>query len=85
MKSIRTKQFHKLFEQLPVHVQKQAREAYQLFKQNPYHPGLHFKRIDPQAPIYSVRISLGYRAVGRYEGDTIIWFWIGSHADYDRL
>lgn len=85
MKSIRTKQFHKLFEQLPVHVQKQAREAYQLFKQNPYHPGLHFKRIDPQSPIYSVRISLGYRAVGRYEGDTIIWFWIGSHADYDRL
>jgi len=85
MKSTRTKQFHKLFEQLPAHVQKQAREAYQLFKQNPYHPGLHFKRIDPHAPIYSVRVSLGYRAVGRYEGDTIIWFWIGSHAVYDRL
>ena len=66
-------------------VQKQAREAYQLFKQNPYHPGLHFKRIDPKEPIYSVRVTLGYRAVGRYEGDTIIWFWIGSHADYDRL
>ena len=74
MKSIRTRQFHKLFEQLRVHVQKQAREAYQLFKQNPYHPGLHFKRIDSQEPIYSVRVSLGYRAVGRYEGDTIIWF-----------
>lgn len=85
MKSRRTKQFHKLFAQLPPHVQKQAREAYQLFKQNPYHPGLHFKRIDSQEPIYSVRVSLGYRAVGRYEGDTIIWYWIGSHADYDHF
>jgi hypothetical protein len=50
-----------------------------------YLGSINFKRIDPQYPIYSVRVSLGYRAVGRYEGDTIIWFWIGSHADYDRL
>lgn len=85
MKSKRTKRFNKLFAELPSHVQEQAREAYELFKQNPYHPGLHFMCIDPQEPIYSVRISRSYRAVGRMEGDTIIWYWIGSHADYDHL
>ena len=36
-------------------------------------------------PIYSVRIGLGYRALGVREADEIVWFWIGSHADYDQL
>jgi hypothetical protein len=44
---------------------------------------LQFKRIDPQDPIYSVRVGRKYRALGWLESDTIIWFWIGSHADYD--
>ncbi len=36
-------------------------------------------------PIYSVRISRGYRALGLRDGDLVTWFWIGSHADYDKL
>jgi hypothetical protein len=36
-------------------------------------------------PTYSARVGIGYRAVGVVEGDTLIWFWIGSHADHDRL
>jgi hypothetical protein len=36
-------------------------------------------------PVYSVRVGLGYRAVGTLDGDVMIWFWIGSHADYDGL
>ena len=35
--------------------------------------------------IYSVRIGLGYRALGLLEGTVVTWFWIGSHADYDRI
>jgi hypothetical protein len=30
-------------------------------------------------------VGLGWRAVGVRDGDTMVWFWIGSHADYDRL
>jgi hypothetical protein len=30
-------------------------------------------------------VTLGYRAVGVREGGTIIWFWIGPHAEYERL
>jgi hypothetical protein len=35
--------------------------------------------------VYSVRVGLGWRALGVREGDVMVWFWIGSHADYDRL
>jgi len=46
---------------------------------------LSFKKVDDEANLYSVRIGIGYRAVGKLDGDQIIWFWIGSHGDYDRL
>ena len=35
--------------------------------------------------VYSVRITLSYRALAIVEGDKVTWFWIGSHADYTRL
>lgn len=36
-------------------------------------------------PIYSARVNLDWRALGLVEGDTIIWFWVGSHSEYERL
>ena len=85
MKSHVTDRFRKAFGELPPHVQRQARAVYQLFEQNPHHPSLRFRQVHPVKPIYSVRIGLGYRALGVRDEDGIIWFWIGSHADYDRL
>ena len=86
MQSHRTKNFRALYKQLPDEIRRQAREAYRLFKNDPYHPSLQFKRVSRQKPIYSVRIGLSYRALGiREADDVIIWFWIGSHADYDQL
>lgn len=66
-------------------VRERARAAYRLFRQDLHHPGLHFKQVHPRRPIYSARVGLGYRALGVLNDDTIVWFWIGSHADYDRL
>jgi hypothetical protein len=66
-------------------MKKQAREAYRLFQQDPYHPGLHFKRVHSTTPVFSVRISRGYRSVGVVQGDEIISFWIGAHDSYRRL
>lgn len=85
MNSRTTRQFRKLFASLPSHVQRQAREAYRLFQQNLAHTGLHFKQVHPDPPFYSARVGISYRAVGALDGGTIIWFWIGSHADYDKL
>ena len=53
-----------------------------MWLQNSTHPGLQFKRVHSRESIYSVRVSLGWRVLGLLEGDTIYWFWIGSHADY---
>ena len=85
MNSKVTKEFRKRFKRLPPDIQKQARAAYRLWKVDPYYPGLQFKRIDSQEPIYSVRIGLHYRAVGTKVDDTILWGFIGSHAEYDQL
>ena len=85
MKNRRTREFMKLFEKLPSHVQKQAKEAFSHFKENPRHPGLHFKCVNSQRARYSVRIGSDYRALGRMEGDEITWYWIGHHGEYDHL
>lgn len=85
MNSHTTDKFRKAFSELPADVRKQARQAYRLFMENPNHPSLRFKSIHPTRPIYSVRIGLNYRAVGIRDGQDIIWYWIGSHADYDKL
>jgi len=64
MNSHTTEKFRKAFTEMPADVQKQARQAYRLFIENPYHPSLHFKHINPTRPIYSVRIGLDYRTIG---------------------
>jgi len=85
LKSRITEDFVSLLNKLPHRVQENARRNYRLWKENPAHPGLHFKKIHDQEPLYSVRIGRGWRALGLLEEDTITWFWIGSHADYDHL
>ena len=85
MVSLTTDKFWKSFEKLPKDIQTRAKKAYELWAADPFHESLQFKRIHSERPIYSVRIGRDYRAVGLKEGDSIIWFWIGSHSDYDTL
>lgn len=86
MNSHMTRPFRELLAALPAHVRQQARDAYVIFQQNPSHPGLRFKQVDPgPPPVFSVRVGIACRAVGTVQGDTVIWFWIGSHAEYDKL
>jgi mRNA-degrading endonuclease RelE of RelBE toxin-antitoxin system len=85
VKSRTTAQFRKLLADLPKSVQEQTRKAYRQFKQDPSYPSLRFKKVHPKLPIYSARINKDYRAVGQLEEDTVIWFWVGSHAEYDLL
>jgi mRNA-degrading endonuclease RelE of RelBE toxin-antitoxin system len=86
VRSRTTPRFRKALAALPSQIQEQAREAYRQFQRDPWHPGLRFKKVHPTLPIYSARVGLGYRAVGlREENDTVVWYWIGSHAEYDTL
>jgi hypothetical protein len=74
-----------MFASLPQDVQVRATRAYRLFRRNPAHPGLNFKKVEGQPDIYSVRVGLGYRAIGQMDGDDIVWFWIGPRSRYDDL
>ena len=82
---IRAKRFRKLLAELPPHVQKQAWAAYVTWMRNPWHASLQFKQIHATRPILSARIGLDWRAVCIRTDDTALWYFIGSHADYDRL
>ena len=80
-----TRRFRQAYENLPEEIRRQARQAYRLFQKDPHHPSLRFKKVDEASNTFSVRVALGFRALGVMEGSTIVWCSIGSHADYDRL
>ena len=85
MKSRATRNFWKFYGRLSRQEQQRARKAYQIWLQNPAAPSLRFKRVSTQTPIYSARVSEDYRVLGLLEGDTMIWYWIGPHDEYERL
>lgn len=85
MKSRATARFWAAHRELPHEVRDAARKAYRLFHDDPRHSSLRFKKVHDREPIYSVRVASGYRALGLLENDEITWFWIGSHAEYDRI
>ncbi len=62
-----------------------ARNTYHLWLQNPFHPSLHFKCINRGENIWSVRVTRSCRAIGILEGDTVTWFWIGGHDEYESF
>ena len=62
-----------------------ARRAYAAFAENPNHPSLRFKKLSGYDHVWSVRINEQYRAVGERRGDTLIWFWVGTHNEFDHL
>jgi len=77
-----SKRFWRNFSELSPELQQLARANFELLKSNPQHPSLHFKRV---GEYWSVRIGLSHRAVGSDAPQGVLWFWIGSHDEYDRL
>jgi hypothetical protein len=80
-----TKGFWKAYRELPANVKTNARKVYRLWMRDPWHPSLHFKKVHTTRPIYSVRVGDGWRAICTKCEDHYIWFWIGSHSDYDII
>jgi len=84
MRSLINSDFRECYRALPVEVRRDAQAAYQLFRHEPFARSLFFKEVYPKKSIWSARTALGYRVLGRrVEDDEIIWFWIGTHAEYD--
>jgi len=74
--------FWTLFAHLPNAIQVVARKNFELLKENPSHPSLHFKKV---GNLWSVRAGINYRALAVEDGEDFIWIWIGSHDEYRRF
>jgi hypothetical protein len=82
MRHFASPSFWQAYERLPPRIRGIADKNYLLLKQNPRHPSLHFKKI---GAFHSIRVGLRHRALALEEGSDLIWFWIGSHAEYDEM
>jgi hypothetical protein len=67
---------------LPEAVRILADREFALLKADPKHPSLHLKKV---GDFWSARVGLHYRALAIEVSDGLLWFWIGTHAEYDRL
>lgn len=82
MKHYASSRFWAHYDALPEEVRATADKNFQILRSNPEHPSLHFKKL---GKLWSVRIGLNYRAPGTSVEDGILWVWIGTHAEYDRI
>ena len=82
MKHFASPRFWTLYEALPAEIRELADKNYRLLEADPRHPSLHFKKLGNH---WSVRIGAHYRALATEVDDGLLWFWIGTHADYDKL
>ncbi len=85
MKHLTLPRFWPCYRQLPREVQALANKNFKLLKRDPYHPSLHFKQIGATHQLWSVRVGAHYWALGREKPEGIVWFWIGTLAEYDKL
>ncbi len=82
MRHVATDDFWKCYDALPDQVHRQADKSFALLKQDPSHPSLHFKKIGRR---WSARVGRSHRALALEIDGGFLWYWIGSHDDYDRL
>ena len=82
MKHRATPKFWRCYRGLPREIRQLADRSYDLLKTNPAHRSLHFKKV---GQFWSARVGLHYRALAVEVEGGLVWFWIGSHAEYDQL
>jgi hypothetical protein len=82
VRHVANENFWKTYDALPEQVRRQADKSFALLKQNPDHPSLRFKKIGRR---WSARVGRGYRALALEVDGGFLWYWIGSHDEYDRL
>jgi hypothetical protein len=82
LKHVASAKFWAHYWSLPAEVRATADKNFALLKDNPRHPSLHFKKV---GALWSARVGDQYRALGKDVDGAVLWFWIGTHADYDKL
>lgn len=82
MRHFTSPSFWELYRALPLSVQSLADKNFGLLKADPRHPSLQLKKA---GRYWCVRVGAKYRAVGIEVEEGLLWFWIGTHAAYDKL
>jgi mRNA-degrading endonuclease RelE of RelBE toxin-antitoxin system len=82
MRHFTSPSFWEQYARLPAYIQELADKNFELLKTNPRHPSLHLKKV---GPYWSVRVGIKYRAVAIEIQEGLLWFWIGTHAEYDQV
>lgn len=77
--------FWKRLAALPEPVRQLAHKNYALLRADSFHPSLHFKKVGKNKTLWSVRVGEHYRALGLDKSEGVVWFWVGTHAEYDKL
>jgi hypothetical protein len=77
--------FWQYYRQLPKDIQALADKNHELLRANPWHASLRLKKVGKKKQLWSVRVGMHYRALGLDKPEGIVWFWIGTHAEYDKL
>jgi len=77
--------FWRCYCQLPEKVQALADKNHKLLLTAPQHPSLQLKKVGTRKQLWSVRVGIHHRALGLDKPEGIVWFWIGPHAEYDKL
>jgi len=79
------KSYLKSYKGLPKKIQRDADRKFDLWKKNPFHPSLNFKCVNTEYNIWSVRVTMDYRALAVRNEKSVIWYWIGDHNKYEQL
>lgn len=82
MKHFASPEFWACYRSLPAEVQRLADKNFELLKENPRHSSLRLKKV---GQFWSARVGKGHRAIAAVSPTGLVWFWIGNHAEYDRL
>jgi hypothetical protein len=77
-------EFWQRYQELPPEIQAATRKAYRLFNRDPAHPSLRLERLRSDPRAWSVRVTRDIRAVAFRRGEDWLWFWIGTHKEFDR-
>ena len=72
--------FH--YRHLSPEVRELADKKFELLRATRDTRSLRFKKI---GQYWSARVGLRYRALAKEREDGVVWFWIGSHDEYEEL
>lgn len=87
-----TQRFRECYAQLPQRVQRLTRLTAVAFDADPTRSTFRLHELTDTSKSrhlpgsFSVSVTMGYRAIYTLEESGVrIWYWVGSHADYDTL